>query len=239
MTEEILEKVCKKCSLTKLACDFPISKKNKDGRLGACKTCTLADQRARYAAKPEYAAKNAAYREANREEILEKRRAKYAADPSIHRAKTAAYIETNREEVNSRKRDAYVRDREKISARFKKYATENVDKLRAARQEKRDQIKARHQIWLASNRHVRAASRSRRRAAKMKAAPAWADKQKIQEFYFAARFLSMVTGEWYHVDHVVPLQSKIVCGLHCESNLAVVTSRENWAKFNTIWPDMP
>ena len=34
------------------------------------------------------------------------------------------------------------------------------------------------------------------------------------------------------VDHVVPLQSKFVCGLHCEANLQVITKSKNASKCN-------
>lgn len=73
-----------------------------------------------------------------------------------------------------------------------------------------------------------------RRAKKITATPAWSSKEKIEEFYFAADFLSMITGEWHHVDHVVPLISDIVCGLHVEQNLQVLTAKENLAKSNSF-----
>jgi hypothetical protein len=77
------------------------------------------------------------------------------------------------------------------------------------------------------------------RAAQLRATPLWADRAKIEEFYFAADFLGMVTGDWYHVDHIVPLQSKIVCGLHTEQNLQVLPASDNLRKSNRRWPDMP
>lgn len=41
-----------------------------------------------------------------------------------------------------------------------------------------------------------------------------------------------------HVDHIVPLQSNWVCGLHCEANLRVIPGAENESKRNFWWPQM-
>jgi hypothetical protein len=59
------------------------------------------------------------------------------------------------------------------------------------------------------------------------------------EAYALAQVRQAITGVPWEVDHVVPLQSDIVCGFHNEFNLAVITKAENIKKRNTTWPDMP
>lgn len=64
------------------------------------------------------------------------------------------------------------------------------------------------------------------------AVPVWADRQKIAGFYKDAVERSKLTGIRYEVDHIIPLTNKIVCGLHVETNLRVITRSENARKRN-------
>jgi hypothetical protein len=61
--------------------------------------------------------------------------------------------------------------------------------------------------------------------AKRKQIPPWANNEKIMEIY-----ANRPAG--YHVDHIVPLQGEIVCGLHVENNLQYLPARENMSKQN-------
>ena len=85
---------------------------------------------------------------------------------------------------------------------------------------------------------VRACS-ARRRAQKLAATPAWANKDAIQALYLLAAAMMDFVGIEMHVDHIVPLKHSLVCGLHCEANLEVITATENLSKGNWRWPDMP
>lgn len=85
----------------------------------------------------------------------------------------------------------------------------------------------------------RQAQRVRYETRKIKATPEWANKKAIAEVYERSAFMTEITGDQYHVDHIVPLRSKLVCGLHVEFNLQVIPGSENMAKSNRTWPDMP
>ena len=73
---------------------------------------------------------------------------------------------------------------------------------------------------------------AKRRIAKINRMPPWADVQAIKAFYDEAARLTSETGEMHHVDHIIPLQGKLVSGLHVESNLQVLPWHENVRKHN-------
>lgn len=71
------------------------------------------------------------------------------------------------------------------------------------------------------------------------ATPAWADKKAIAEAYQIAKRLEKYVGGKWEVDHIVPLQSDRVCGLHVEHNLQIMRPEHNRRKSNLYWHDMP
>lgn len=77
---------------------------------------------------------------------------------------------------------------------------------------------------------------------KINAVPKWAasefEKFAISEIYDLAYRRTKSTGLEWHVDHIVPLRSKRVCGLHCSANMQVIPSVENRIKGNRVWPNM-
>ena len=93
--------------------------------------------------------------------------------------------------------------------------------------------------WRRENPHKDRAKTRRYRASKLLAMPGWADPGAIENCYLEAERMSIETGIPHDVDHIVPLQSKLVCGLHWEGNLVVIPSSENRKKGNRQWPDMP
>lgn len=96
-----------------------------------------------------------------------------------------------------------------------------------------DKVRAIKRRWKAANLDAVAADQARRRAMELRAMPPWVDRALVDAVYSEAK------AEGLSVDHIVPLRSKIVCGLHVPANLRLMPLRENIAKGNRRWPDMP
>ena len=62
------------------------------------------------------------------------------------------------------------------------------------------------------------------------ATPKWADREAILKVYERAAEQGM------QVDHIVPLKSKFVCGLHVAENLQLLSRVDNLKKGNRLWP---
>lgn len=119
---------------------------------------------------------------------------------------------------------------ERANALVVKYRTANPEKAKASAEK-----------WKANNpeklREVRARNNVKRRS--NPSVPAWGNKFFIAEIYDLAQRRTKATGVEWEVDHIVPLCSKVVSGLHVEHNLQVILKTHNRAKSNKYWPDMP
>ena len=74
----------------------------------------------------------------------------------------------------------------------------------------------------------------KRYAALTNGTPSWADHSKIAAVYAERDRLTEETGVAHHVDHIIPLQGKLVCGLHVEANLRAIPAKENISKNNSF-----
>jgi hypothetical protein len=128
-----------------------------------------------------------------------------------------------REEVKDRKNAWYEANKEQV---IQAAATRPLEVKRVYQKA----WKERNTIW------VRADTKARRRKHR-EATPPWLSREQkaqIRELYKIAITMTKTTGEQYVVDHIVPLRSDIVCGLHVPWNLRVIPRQENLLKSNKL-----
>lgn len=158
-------------------------------------------------------AANAAYYQANKEKIKARKRGEK------ERAARRAYREANRDLMNERTKIWYRANREEIAAR-------TAERRRIKSAEAR-----RNRIAIPKEkRESRAARAQKRKTAQRQATPWWltpAQRREILAMYTLAEAAGIA-----HVDHIVPLISETVCGLHVPSNLRVVVDKDNLRKHN-------
>lgn len=134
------------------------------------------------------------------------------------------FLQYNKKEsVKERKHEWYQANRDKV---IEAAATRPAH----VRREYQTAWKERNLVW------VRADTKARRRKHR-EATPPWLSRQQkalIRELYKVAITMTKTTGEQYVVDHIIPLRSDTVCGLHVPWNLRVITQEENLKKSNKL-----
>ena len=134
------------------------------------------------------------------------------------------FVQYNKkEEVKEKKHEWYLKNRQQVMATA---ATRPPEVLRQYRN-----------VWKQNNLvQVRADTKARRRKHRQATPPWLSRKQKgeIRQMYQIAITMTKTTGEQYVVDHIVPLRSDVVCGLHVPWNLRVMTQEENLRKSNKL-----
>ena len=139
------------------------------------------------------------------------------------------FVQYNKkEEVKEKKHEWYLKNRDKVIETASTRPPETLREYRNA--------------WKKNNlTQVRADTKARRRKHRQ-ATPLWLtrrQKSEIRQIYQIAITMSQTTGEQYVVDHIVPLRSDVVCGLHVPWNLRVMTQEENLKKSNKLLDTPP
>lgn len=212
-----MTKTCKICNKIKPIDQFHLHKSMKDGHDSKCKKCH-----------------NIACRQW---EINNSKRRR-----EIARKSKIKHMDARREYDRKYEKDNadYIRERKN------KHRAKNIDRFRkkdaAYYLKNKDFLSAKEKEYRKNNPILCRLRALKRRAAKKLSIPIWYD--DFDDFVFEEaeilrRERQGLTGIKWHIDHIVPLQSKIVCGLHSYINVAVIPAIENQRKLNNYWPDMP
>ena len=179
-----------------------------------CRVCASARSRLWYKNNPErHKATNEIWRKAKHEHLKTYSAIYRATNPEKIKAANTRWLETHREEQKTRRAE---------------WRKNNPEKTKTS-----------NAVWQKENPEKVCAKTQKRNAHKLQAIPAWANAFFMEEIYDLAQRRTKATGFKWHVDHIVPLQSRLVCGLHWEGNMQVIPAIENIKKHNRYWPDMP
>jgi len=119
------------------------------------------------------------------------------------------YRDANKEIIATTKKLNYEKYKEKHLAQKKEYRALNKGKINALNAARKKVIKQQTPKWVGT-----------------------VEKWFILETYELAALRTKMFGFSWNVDHIIPLQGKIVSGLHVPSNLQVIPAIENIRKKN-------
>ena len=152
----------------------------------------------------------------SKEDLKEYRKQYYLKNKKQLAIKSKIYREKNKELIKKLAQNYHKNNADIISAKKKIYREQNKEK-----------IKTTIKNWYNKNYHRYLIAKAKRRAIQLQAIPKFANLNKIREIYKNC-------PKGYHVDHIIPLNNPIVCGLHVEWNLQYLSAKDNCSKGNKL-----
>ena len=123
----------------------------------------------------------------------------------------------NKEHHNAKCREWALTNPEKRAKSVKKWNSSNKTRIFIIQS-----------AWRKKNKlKVNLCTATRRKRIKQ-ATPLWTDKTILRDFYLEANYFNM------EMDHIIPLKSDMVCGLHVPNNIQLLTKAENSSKGNSF-----
>lgn len=115
--------------------------------------------------------------------------------------------------------------RESTKSQYKKYTKQKNLETHLYRVANREKARAIQRNYYSRNKEKIRAGQTLTRATRLLRVPKWSQKDIILDFYLAC-------PKDCHVDHIIPLQGRLVSGLHVFENLQYLTESENKSKGN-------
>lgn len=169
------------------------------------------------------------YKDAEKNRLYNKmyREKKKQEDPSYWARKGRESRYRNIDKARERERLYTEKHKERALKRSRKWYEDNPERHK----EKRDK-------WRYDNYALVLAADAKRRAQQLNATPCWFEEQQVSAVYNKCIEVNNKWGTDLQVDHIIPLQGKNVCGLHCLANLQLLdseTNRRKNTKYQTDW----
>lgn len=217
-------KSCTSCGIAKTEDQFP-----KHGN--ACRKCKVEVQKRYYQRhKAERLAYNKAYYADNAEKLKADEKRRKIESPQVGKSwrhknrshltrRAAIWRKSNPDKIRqtNAKQLAKPENKAKSLSRIAQWTRDNPDRAKAV-------SRAYAKLYAKNNPHKIAAQNARRRS-QTNHKLSWGQ-DGIADVYAEARYFGL------HVDHIVPLNHPLVCGLHVWDNLQLLTQSENSSKRN-------
>lgn len=206
-----LNKTCFRCKINKTVDLWPKNKARHDGLASMCSEC-----------------------------FNKRSREKYKESPEKKLCKNKQWYSNNKD-AHKKMRDLwYLNNKSQRAFTAKLYRQKNIQAISIHRKKYYEETKS---VRLAQGKkhynkfkYAYLAKYAKRRALKLQATPKWLTTkhfEQIKDIYKQAKELETIFfNRKFHVDHIVPLQGKNVCGLHVPWNLQILTAEENLSKGN-------
>jgi hypothetical protein len=147
---------------------------------------------------------------------------------SSEKAKIAKKNYLNSVEGSEKHQEWIEANKDRVSIYKKSYRRTPAGKLSRDKSNKSISYKISKRKWTIKNRPLLNSLAAKRRAQELNATPKWSDLKAIEQFYKNC-------PKGYHVDHIMPLQGKEVCGLHILCNLQYLKAIDNIKKGNKLY----
>ena len=145
----------------------------------------------------------------------------------------------NHEAKKAKLKEAYAQRKEDnpnlLSDWYAKNREKDLANSKLAYQANAEDRKAKQRLWSKTNRGTANALGRKYKLKKINATPKWLSESQLLHIkckYQLAAMLNIHGVEPWHVDHIVPIRGKDVCGLHVPWNLRVIPAKENMTKGN-------
>jgi len=215
-------RICGTCKIEKDPDEFYNRKASKDGLAHKCKKCASAADKAYRYNNVEAVKRYGKEYYKNNKKIMDAKNKEYVKNNPDKKARyNAKYAKNNQGKIKAAAKDYSMKNKAKISARMKRYYDNNIEI-----------IAVKTANWKKNNKEKHNAIAAKYRSIKLNAVPLWVNHDYIDLFYKGAKMEEVRTGRKVHVDHIVPLQGKNVCGLHVEDNLQLLFAKDNITKSN-------
>jgi len=201
-------KVCPKCGCEKGFDCFSKDKSTKNGITCYCKDCLGASRKSK---KPFGKGYNKTYYLNNRDKVLDSNKRYREKNSDVLKQKKSQYYLNNKEAINQKNRENYYKNLDSRKESNRSWKQRNKSSVLLSATLRKKKIRAATPPWLSED-----------------------QKSQIRDLYWLAQDLRSVTGEEYHVDHIVPVRNEVVCGLNVPWNLQILPSDINLSKSNSF-----